>query len=282
MEITKERIAAGIVSFNPNLERLRENIQSAISQVESLVVVDNGSSNIKEIENLCKNAGCLLIKLNENKGIAYALNQICKYFYSQKFDWVFTLDQDSISSNNMISKMYEHTSDNVGAIGPKIVYRHNEDFSQKASMKAIEEVEWLITSATLTNLKAWKNIGGFDNKLFIDGVDKDFCFRLKKEGYKIFQCNEVELLHELGDLRCRKIMNCCIYVTNHNPLRKRYMVRNCIYLKKKSNLGNPFCYILKLILKTIVFENRKIKSLVAIKNGIIDGLHENMGRLDER
>ena len=271
MQISKSRIAAGIVSFNPNIERLRENIQSVISQVESLVIIDNGSSNTKEIEMLCNDTGCYLIKLNENKGIAYALNQICKFFYPREYDWVFTLDQDSISSTDMVSKLYTHTSDNVGAIGPKIVYRNNETFSQNSSVKAIESVEWLITSATLTNLKAWKTIGGFDNKLFIDGVDKDFCFRLRQHGFNVIQCNEVELSHELGNLKCRRILGKTIYVTNHSPKRKYYMVRNAIYLDRKHNTNGSFVYILKIFIKTLAFEQNKILNLKQMLQGIKDG-----------
>ena len=34
-------------------------------------------------------------------------------------------------------------------------------------------------------------IGGFDETMFIDFVDFDFCYRLKKEGYEILQTPSV-------------------------------------------------------------------------------------------
>lgn len=264
------KIGAGIVSFNPEINRLKENVKSIITQVESVLIVDNGSDNIKEIEELCENSGCVLIKLGCNKGIAYALNQICKYFYSLNFEWIVTLDQDSVSPPDMVSIMRIYTSKKVGTIGPKIIYRHNEHFVKSTSQN-IEDVDWLITSATLTNLFAWKEIGGFDNKLFIDGVDKDFCFRLVKKGYRVLQCNEVELLHELGNLRCRKILGKTIYVTNHSPKRKYYMARNAIYLDNKNKTSHSRIYILKLIIKTVLFEKDKHVKIKNILQGISDG-----------
>ena len=43
--------AAGIVLYNPDVERLHENINGIINQVDALILIDNGSDNIKEIEN---------------------------------------------------------------------------------------------------------------------------------------------------------------------------------------------------------------------------------------
>ncbi|MBR1432844.1 glycosyltransferase family 2 protein [Ruminococcus sp.] len=269
MEKVVNNIAAGIVTYNPDLKRLKENIGSIKPQVKQLLIVDNGSTNIEEIEALCKENKCELINFNENKGIAYALNKICEFF-SSNYEWVLTLDQDSISPKNLIQKLCTYTTSKIGAIGPKIVYRGNEKFTQNSNKTLVSKVDWLITSATLTNINAWKSIGGFDNKLFIDGVDKDFCFRLNKKGYDVLQCNEVELYHELGNLKCRRVFGKTIYVTNHSPKRKYYMARNAIYLDKKNGTHLSVTYIIKLFIKTLLFENGKKERLHAIAKGVRD------------
>lgn len=174
-----KRIAAGIVSFNPNITRLKENINSIRPQVESMLIVDNGSDNVEEIESVCRKNDCILIKNGKNKGIAYALNRICGFYYSKEFDWVITLDQDSVSPENLIFELSKNISENVGAAGPKIVYRNNEKYAPE-NHKNLEAVDWIITSASLTNLAAWKKTGGFDEKLFIDGVDKELYSSQKK------------------------------------------------------------------------------------------------------
>ena len=43
-------ILAGITLFNPDVARLEENISSIYGQVDRVICVDNGSDNIKSIE----------------------------------------------------------------------------------------------------------------------------------------------------------------------------------------------------------------------------------------
>ena len=38
---------AGIVLFNPDLERLNENISAVITQVDNVLLVDNNSNNLE-------------------------------------------------------------------------------------------------------------------------------------------------------------------------------------------------------------------------------------------
>src|SRR5699024_6976157 len=55
-----------------------------------------------------------------------------------------------------------------------------------------------ITSASCTSIKAWEKIGGFDDWLFIDLVDNEFCKRLVASGYKILRLNHLVLDQEFG------------------------------------------------------------------------------------
>lgn len=271
MENNKEIIAAGIVTFNPAIPRLKENIKSIAKQVKQIIIVDNGSTNIKEVRDICQENKCMLIELSDNKGIAFALNRICEYLYSLGFKWGITLDQDSVSPDDLVEKLFRFTTEEVGAIGPQIIYRGNERFVNGNKSDGVTSVEWIITSATLTNLNAWKVIGGFDNYLFIDGVDKDFCFRLKQNGFKVLQCNDVALIHELGNLKCRRILGKTIYVTNHSPKRKYYMARNAVYLDGKYHTSKSKLYVTKLFLKTLVYEDNKVMKIKSICKGVNDG-----------
>jgi GT2 family glycosyltransferase len=65
---------------------------------------------------------------------------------------------------------------------------------------AEEYVDFCITSASCTNLNAWKNVGGFDEWLFIDLVDNDFCKRIIVSGYKILRINSLVLDQEFGKI----------------------------------------------------------------------------------
>ena len=43
-------ISAGIVLFNPDIKRLKENIDAVIVQCTHLYLVDNGSGNVDEVK----------------------------------------------------------------------------------------------------------------------------------------------------------------------------------------------------------------------------------------
>lgn len=276
-----DNIAAGIVSYNPDICRLKENINSIKRQIDCLLIVDNGSHNIDEIDKISVQENIVLIKIGENKGIAYALNKICEYFYKKNYNWVITLDQDSVSPQNLVLELSKYISYNIGIIGPQIIYRNNEDDSELQGMGKVESVQWIITSASLTNIRAWYSIGGFDEKLFIDSVDKDFCLRLKMKDFKVLRVNNIGLIHELGNLKCQRILGKNVYVTHHSPQRKRYMTRNCIYLKHKLGYGKPIIYITKLILKVLFFEKKKYINIKSIFKGVYDGIRGNTGKIHD-
>ena len=48
------RIYGGIITYQPDLFRLTENIKAIKNQVEKLVIIDNGSDNQDEMVSLCK------------------------------------------------------------------------------------------------------------------------------------------------------------------------------------------------------------------------------------
>lgn len=269
MKILKDKITAGIVLYNPEITSLSKNINSIINQVAHIYIVDNGSSNIPLIKTQFQSEKITWIFNKNNKGIATALNQLANIACSNSYEWLLTLDQDSLLPTNYIDLLLnENFDEKTAVIAPNVIYKNNEKYSLTGH--GLVEVDWAITSASLTNLDAWNAIGGFDEKLFIDGVDRDFCIRLKKAGYIIIRDYNVEITHELGELHCINIIGKTIYVTNHSAIRKYYMARNAIYLDKKHQERNSFPYITKLLLKTIFFETDKINKIKYINRGIRD------------
>ena len=68
-------IGAGIVTFNPELQRLNNNIDAFCNSVKRIVVVDNASDNSAEIEKLvAKYNNVELIKNVQNMGVGFDLN----------------------------------------------------------------------------------------------------------------------------------------------------------------------------------------------------------------
>ena len=73
-------------------------------QVKEVIIVDNASKNIFEIEQLVLDKRVNIVKNSSNLGIAAALNIGFNIFVKNEYDCCLTLDQDSVCPSDMIEK----------------------------------------------------------------------------------------------------------------------------------------------------------------------------------
>lgn len=277
-------VSAGIVLFNPDIKRLKENIDAVIVQCTRLYLVDNGSGNIDEVKGLLNqyNQSKISILWNrENQGIAKALNQLTSAAQKEGFDWILTLDQDSVVPSNIVGEFEKYINNSsVGILCP-IICDRNKDEEIKIN-EDCTEIDECITSGSLLNIKAWSEIGGFDERMFIDGVDFDICYRLRQRGYKIYCIHSVVLLHELGHIEYHRFLFWKVLVKNHSVFRKYYIARNIIYVaKKRKSVLLAIKGILqevKLLGIVLLYETDKKSKSISIIKGIRDGAMLNTKR----
>lgn len=279
-----KKYCAGIVLYNPEINRLNENISAIKNQVDKVILIDNNSSNIEEIKNLIKDEKRVdLIRNNQNMGIAIALNQILERANKEGYEWALTLDQDTICPHNIISE-YElniNSYPDIGIICPYIIDINisNGDEYKLVENKDPEFIERCITSGSLTNVKIWEKIGGFDNEMFIDYVDFEYCKRLEINNYKILLINKVAIFHEVGKSSLVKVFNKQFSINNHSELRKYYYFRNRVYTyRKHKNYYNLTKESIKLV-KCVIFlsfEKHSIKKIRVALKGINDGFNMSL------
>ena len=279
----KDLTAAGIVLYNPDINRMKENINAIINQVDYVILVDNGSKNKSDIEASIEhsfhNSDKLIINFSQkNNGIAWALNQIFKIAEEQSVKWVLTLDQDSVCPSDIIESYIKYSSsiskNKIGILCPTIVDKNAGIL--EGDVHKTEEIKRCITSGSFTSLAAWAQLDGFDEKMFIDGVDFDFCDRLRMNGYKIIRIGSISLTHELGKITTHRFLFKTVKVQNHSALRKYYIVRNRFYLSRKEKnafaILTSFFFVIKFSATIVLFEKNRRKKLKAVFKGIRDGL----------
>lgn len=235
----KNPISAGIVLYNPDIKRLEENITTIYPQVDNLYLFNNGSHNIDSINELISSyPNIILLNSSENLGISRALNTILSISECDGYDWVVTLDQDSVAPTNIVSEYKKYIRlDKVGMLCCKIVDRNlRESINEASPVPKLQEVELCITSASAIKIDAWEKVGGFCEEMFIDSVDFDICMNLRKHSYKIIKINYLQLLHEVGHSRKVRFLGKDELIFNHGPLRCYYMIRNRILLGKRHHL----------------------------------------------
>ena len=275
------KIPVGIVTYNPDSARFKSNFLSIINNthVSEIIIVDNNSSNIKEIEDITHSYNSVtIIRNTKNEGIAKALNQICKDAIEKGYEWVVTLDQDSIISDNLLKTYSEHTADKQNGIVCCRIEEVHYGTMYKSRKTGEDYISQCITSGNMINLKAISEIGFFNEALFIDGVDFDICIRMTKQGYKILRVNEAFISHEIGHSRKVSFFGKTAMVLNHSETRLYYIARNYIYIGIKYRCVKRWLTeVLKRILLVLIYENKKIKKTSYMIKGIYHGVKGDLG-----
>ena len=229
------RIAAAVILYNPD-EEVIHNICSYINNVETIYVLDNTEEPKEELINkLTALPKTIYLNDGENQGIAVRLNQASHLAITSGFEWLLTMDQDSYFDqadiNNYVTciSLFKKISE-ISMFG--VEYETKTTQSEECRPY---EVEQLITSGSILNLAAFKIAGRFDEALFIDEVDLDYCYNSITKGFKIIQFKNIFLNHSLGKVSYRKSLKNLKSTprTLHSPIRVYYMIRNFLYVNAK-------------------------------------------------
>jgi len=228
-----EKIWGVVILYHPETAVV-ENIASYSGQVAKLIVFDN-SEPASGIDLTVLGEKIVLIADGENRGIAERLNAAARMAIEDGAAWLLTMDQDSSFYNGQLTRYlscFENFKDrdNVAMFG--VTHAEKEQNTTGCVATATDN---LITSGSLVNLNIFRRINGFDENLFIDEVDFEYCARSNANGFKTLQFTQVHLNHTLGEIAEHRSLK-TLHKTSrvlHSPLRLYYMVRNFLYVRKK-------------------------------------------------
>jgi rhamnosyltransferase len=281
---TVSSVAAAIILYNPK-DDVIQNIESYINQVSHLYILDNS----KILDLSIKKYIIAFNKIDyifngRNLGIATSLNIAAGKAIEKKYSYLLTMDQDSKAPINLVETLLDtaNKSDKPGLISP--LHSNIFDTHQRHIDSKITIVNSVMTSGNLISLDAYTTVGGFNEDLFIDYVDVDYCLRLKSSGFNIYKIHSIILEHNEANLTEKKILNMKIYPTNNDPQRMYYKTRNLLYLnstysKKYSKIvRNEFSIYLRSLIKILFLEKQKYLKIKMILMGITDYLKKQKGR----
>ena len=154
--------AAGIVLYNPDINRLEKNLEAICSQVKNVYCFNNGLENEMAVEILFrKYTNIYMVGDGTNVGIATALNELIKKAKEDDIEWILTLDQDSVVCEGMVESLASIKDEkDVAIICPVIedVRRKNE--APVVAKNTIGDVDVCITSGSLMNVEKAVAVGG--------------------------------------------------------------------------------------------------------------------------
>ncbi len=230
-------IDLSIIIVNYNVKEFLLNLLDSIKQASKnisteIIVIDNNSDDdsVQLLKN--KYPSVITIENKTNVGFGAANNQgleICKGKY------ILLINPDTLVREGTFEKMINFLGENkdIGLAGCKVL---NPDGSLQLACRRSFPKPWVsLTKVTglsslfpksklfakynLTYLdenksyevdavsgsfmmlrrETYEKVGGFDTDFFMYGEDLDLCYRVQKNGYKVFYVSETEIIHYKGE-----------------------------------------------------------------------------------
>lgn len=274
-----------IVCYYPKKEKLLQLIKNIGYSNNTVVIANNGGMDDLLIYATQKLGG-VVIDMGGNVGLGKAINICANYFYSKNKELLITFDQDSLPDCDYVEKMVNAYNNlkvkdkMLGALSP--IFVDSRDLSEYKIGTVKSDSDYpnvLITlqSGLCIPLSVW-NKNKFNEYLFIEFVDTEWCFRINYAGYKIYQINDTIIHHEVSESAPINIMS--FKLLKYNPVRRYFFFRNVFFLFKQNYI--PVYYKIRLLtgcvnrlLSILLLDEDKFVSLRQSLKGIYYGIKTN-------
>lgn len=261
------KITTIIVAYHPDMELLRRNIEAIHDHVDKILIWRNSADDLSALTSLFPKIE--MIGDGTNHFMAYPLNQALQWAHNHAYDWLLTMDQDSVWDNfgEFLIDALTDADDSVMLYTPNV----NHAFD---STPTHTDVETAITSGSLINVERALGIGGFKEKYEIYWVDGEFCYRARREGMKVRMLPRHNLTQQFGR-QTRTLFG--FQTSNYSPQIYYYLIRNMLWEHREhgSRAVSFRCIAHTLLFTTrgiILGEKQKMKKLGKISLAIWHGL----------
>ena len=299
-------VAAVVVVFDPD-DRFRQLLLSLVEQVNKIWIIDNqpnsASCSFLKSEQIHQRNNITLLENNKNLGLATAQNQGIKLALADGIDWILLLDQDSILDKDFIKNMlntalkYKNKED-IGFLTP----RHEFDDGRPSvptyskglflkprryHMSLVEIDDTLLfglASGSFIPRHTLEQVGLMREEFWIDYIDYEFSFRVRKQGYRILGVGGARLNHRLGITNYLKILGKELPYQVHPAFRRYTIYRNRVtVIKEYAALFPDFLLfeilsIAKDLFKLLLLEDQKFNKLRSILIGTMHGMTGSFNR----
>ena len=235
------------------------------------------------------------IWFGENLGLSQAFNSVLTADNGwNDDDYILFFDQDSHINEGHIESLISEFEMllkggfDVGCLGPVFFNTSNNTVEVPKIKTPLTEhsfkVSSVITSSMLCRYKDIKNIGFWNDKVFLDMADWDFCWRMVKHNKLCCMTDAVTLKHSLGTGEKRVGP---IRLRVGSAIREYYQTRECIYLLTKGYTPIKFkirfiaMLTVRPIMHLLFLDNRKTR-FKCICMGVCDFFKKKCGALNMR
>ena len=268
-------ILAIVITYFPEKELLERNLEAFVDEVDKVLIWENTPLDKKLVYRFINHTKVEYCGDGINS-ISHALNYAWRYAEKNGYDYILTMDQDSVFYNfSVFLKMTVYNERYIGGIWSPNVVTDITKVRRNGSLD-VEERYNAVTSGMLLRLSLIAKVGGWNESFVIDGVDDEFCFRSSRYGEKVFRFMNVFLIQKYGNPQSVSI-GPYSYVLRNDSVARLYSIYKSIillirmYPEQVSYKQWCRAYWGKRVKWILLFEDNGFKKVYSIVKGIISG-----------
>ena len=216
--MAEKNVKVSIIILSFNTKELLRNCLESLKDNQEIIVVDNGSTDGSPQMVEGEFPKVKLIKNQKNLGFGAGNNQALR---QAQGEYILLLNSDTLVKNNAPLKMAEFLAKHpgVGVVGCKLL---NPDggpqpsagpfpnlwvsaimlFAEhwlgdlvRSSFAQTKEVDWVMGAALMIRREVIKKAGLMDEGIFMYMDEVEWCYRIKKAGFKVMFYPGAEIVH---------------------------------------------------------------------------------------
>jgi len=171
-----------------------------------MIVVDNASQDNSQEVLKTYAARAILLLNKDNLGFGRANNQA---FHHCQGRYIYLLNPDAnLQSPTALQELVAFMDKNpsYGIAGTRIIkakggetkplYNYpGQKYNPSIFSQLPGEIAWVLGASMIIRREAYALVNGFDEDYFLYGEETDLCLRVRKQGYAIGYCGDVEVSH---------------------------------------------------------------------------------------
>jgi rhamnosyltransferase len=276
---------AGVVVLYECDADIVANLSTYADDLDMLVVVDNSRARTRAVEALvASHRDATYVFNGANLGVAAALNIGADWALARGAAFLLTMDQDS-GFHQVPFRTFRDCVLSLPFVADLAVAAPTflADAPAATDCSAIDR-DTVITSGNLVHLGNFARIGRFDERLFIDEVDHDYCLRARDMCLRVVELPAIRLQHRLGEPRTVSVLGKAFHWNVHGPIRHYYMVRNGLYMLSKHRQRHMRYCLVRLVRLTrtvaaaLMLAPARRRRLAMVAQGVRDYFGDRMGK----
>ncbi len=251
-------LGALVILYYPTDEQL-SGLEALARDSDALAVIDNtphehaaARERVRALAARAHGEARVVWRHHGNRGgVAGAYNAGLSALFAQGMEAVALFDQDSTVPAAYFARMRDACAQlgtqpgaHAGAFiaGPRIYDANEQRFLPELMTSGVavrrvrvegerapQRCAFLISSGSVISRGAYARLGRFDEALFIDHVDTEYCLRALAHNVPLYVVPSLVLTHRIGARRRHKVGPFELTAMHHGWLRRYYGARNAMH-----------------------------------------------------